>query len=241
MTAGRRACLDRYYAKKRLEKLLSGVLCDLPVYEKSCSRCGEVKRSNFFSTKPTSRDGLHNSCRACNVKAAQKSAFLNPEAVKAHKANWKKNNPEKVKAQGRKDGAVGYRRHHAKRRAYNQVYALANKEKIRARSTSERGRMLRRFNQQKRSARIAKLENTLTKQEWAKRLSDFHGLCAYCPAPGVEIDHIVPVSKGGGLTLANVLPACRPCNTAKNAQDFLVFCSSRGLDAQAILTKASLP
>lgn len=39
--------------------------------------------------------------------------------------------------------------------------------------------------------------------------------CAYCQFPATEVDHIVPVSRGGGVALANLAPACLECNAEK--------------------------
>ena len=43
--------------------------------------------------------------------------------------------------------------------------------------------------------------------------------CTYCGCPGtdaeLEIDHIIPVSKGGSNHLSNLTTACRKCNQSK--------------------------
>jgi hypothetical protein len=45
-------------------------------------------------------------------------------------------------------------------------------------------------------------------------------MCRICKAAGVEleIDHIVPVSRGGSDTLDNLQTLCVPCNRSKAAQ-----------------------
>jgi len=45
-------------------------------------------------------------------------------------------------------------------------------------------------------------------------------VCAYCGAVGVplEMDHIVPRSRGGADHPDNLTPACKPCNTSKGAK-----------------------
>lgn len=53
---------------------------------------------------------------------------------------------------------------------------------------------------------------------WAKT----GGRCFYCQHPlnpflDFTIDHVVPVAKGGGDELANLVPACRLCNSRKGA------------------------
>ncbi len=230
----------RYEAKRRGERLAEGLLCDLPAWEKRCSGCGKVKTAPEFSTKRTTRDGLHSQCRACNVLSARLSAARNPDKVRKHRAGWKKRNPAKVKAQDRLDKKRAYARRGEKIRVKVRAWAAANREKIRAYRATPEARMLHRLAQQRRMARMAGAANDLTREQWEKRLAQFDGRCAYCEAPWEDIDHIVPVVRGGGLTLANVLPACDPCNTAKNARAFAEFCAARGLDAARILAQAAL-
>lgn len=47
--------------------------------------------------------------------------------------------------------------------------------------------------------------------------------CTYCGAPGtdveLEIDHIIPVSKGGSHHISNLTTACRKCNQTKSDKD----------------------
>jgi len=51
--------------------------------------------------------------------------------------------------------------------------------------------------------------------------------CAYCGISAreakIEIDHVVPVSKGGGNELSNLVVACRDCNAGKAADEPLDF------------------
>lgn len=52
--------------------------------------------------------------------------------------------------------------------------------------------------------------------------------CSYCGISGLsgvqmEIDHIVPASKGGPSELWNLTPSCKPCNRVKRDMDVDVF------------------
>jgi len=40
-------------------------------------------------------------------------------------------------------------------------------------------------------------------------------ICHYCGGPANTADHIIPVSKGGGHELSNLLPACHDCNSTR--------------------------
>lgn len=49
------------------------------------------------------------------------------------------------------------------------------------------------------------------------------GPCAYCGGEADGWDHVVPFAKGGAHTLANIIPACFPCNQRKNRYGAHVF------------------
>lgn len=67
----------------------------------------------------------------------------------------------------------------------------------------------------KRRANMA-IESTLTAAEWAEIKAGQHQRCLYCGAKvPLTMDHRVPLSKGGPHNVANVVAACRSCNSAK--------------------------
>ena len=54
-------------------------------------------------------------------------------------------------------------------------------------------------------------------QWWKNRTSQ--GRCTHCggrfPPRELTMDHLVPVIRGGKSTKGNVVPSCKPCNTAR--------------------------
>ena len=62
--------------------------------------------------------------------------------------------------------------------------------------------------------------DSFTLNEWASRLIEFGRSCAYCGDrhADLEVEHIVPLSRGGANDIRNVAPACRSCNQAKGAR-----------------------
>lgn len=52
---------------------------------------------------------------------------------------------------------------------------------------------------------------------WKNQLA--RGVCYHCQVrfhPGeLTMDHLIPVARGGFSKKGNVVPACKPCNTAK--------------------------
>ena len=57
-------------------------------------------------------------------------------------------------------------------------------------------------------------------KSFEKMFFNQRGRCAYCSEPlddNFELDHVVPIAKGGGNTPRNVVLACIPCNRKKRA------------------------
>jgi 5-methylcytosine-specific restriction endonuclease McrA len=54
---------------------------------------------------------------------------------------------------------------------------------------------------------------------WRRRVAP--GLCHYCRravgAKALTLDHVVPLVRGGRSIRANMVPACKDCNTKKQA------------------------
>ena len=45
--------------------------------------------------------------------------------------------------------------------------------------------------------------------------------CVYCGREADSIDHILCINEGGTNDWANLAPACRSCNSSKNARSLL--------------------
>jgi len=73
-------------------------------------------------------------------------------------------------------------------------------------------------------------------EKWGRR-------CAYCDASGVplEIEHIMPRSRGGSSRESNLTLSCVPCNTAKGTQDIGVFLAHDPERLARILAQAKAP
>jgi len=53
-------------------------------------------------------------------------------------------------------------------------------------------------------------------RHWAR----FDHCCAYCGRQGdLEVEHVVPISRGGQHHLGNIVPACHSCNSSKLSKD----------------------
>ena len=58
----------------------------------------------------------------------------------------------------------------------------------------------------------------ITPQQLINRFSLFNNSCAYCGSfegLNIQMEHVVPRSKGGAHCMANIVPACHKCNKSK--------------------------
>jgi 5-methylcytosine-specific restriction endonuclease McrA len=83
---------------------------------------------------------------------------------------------------------------------------------------------LRLYIRQKSKRRKALLREQTAHQiqphELRTRFALFGNCCSYCGASGdMEIEHVIPISKGGTHAMGNILPACHDCNSSKRAKE----------------------
>ena len=99
------------------------------------------------------------------------------------------------------------RRNRAHNAALSKAWAKAHPEELRVIGA-------------RRAARKKGLPATLTIQQWCAILVAYKYQCAYCGKKetkkrSLTQDHVLPLSKGGGTTPENIVPACKSCNSAK--------------------------
>lgn len=198
---------------------------------KVCSKCGEVKPICEFSKCAKHRDGLHYWCKPCcnsyhrawysrntdHVRAeSEKWRQLNPERNKEIKAEWYAGNRERMQEKS----LIYYREHREEIRVKSRVWYEQNKEKALAAC-----RVWRKNNPESRKAsearrRTNKISNTSVHYtaDDLKRLFEAQTGCCYCDADlslSYHVDHVIPLSRGGGNGADNICLACPECNMSK--------------------------
>ena len=85
---------------------------------------------------------------------------------------------------------------------------------------------------------MAAVAHDLTDTQWIA-LQQAWGGCAYCGASEgpLQRDCVLPISRGGRYTLANVVPACRSCNTSKCNGEVTAWLRRKRLDERAFLLR----
>jgi 5-methylcytosine-specific restriction endonuclease McrA len=115
-----------------------------------------------------------------------------------------------------------------KRRAYEVARYPKNRDKNRERTARwhaenpEKSAALR----ARRRAWVAGAAiKDFTAEQWQTCKEYFQGHCAYCGKPfdALTQDHVVPLSRGGNHTAANIVPACQSCNSRKNDRTLMEY------------------
>lgn len=154
-------------------------------------------------------------------RAAQKRAWAkaHPEWYAAYMRMWRK-------APGRRE------RENAQARQYyaaNHQKRVASVMKSRKRSPEayQAYRSYFRLWLRKRRAKEAGAAGECSLEQWRARSAMWGGRCWLrlpgCLGDGKQIDHVIPVMRGGTNWPANLRPACKHCNRAKGAKDWRLF------------------
>ncbi|HUW46106.1 MAG TPA: HNH endonuclease signature motif containing protein [Dehalococcoidia bacterium] len=109
---------------------------------------------------------------------------------------------------------------------YAKQYRQDNKEQVAENEKrywqTEEGKAAKQRENIARRTRIERVANTLIAEEWLAILAQHNFQCVYCGCSLLNLfnratrDHIIPISKGGGNTKENIVPACRSCNSKKH-------------------------
>lgn len=93
----------------------------------------------------------------------------------------------------------------------------------------------------RRKRRMAAVEHDLTDAQWAA-LKEAWGGCAYCGRPddAPQKDCMLPISRGGRYTLANVVPACRSCNASKCNAEVTSWMRRKRMDEREFLVRQAM-
>jgi 5-methylcytosine-specific restriction endonuclease McrA len=99
---------------------------------------------------------------------------------------------------------------------HTRVRAFIRKEYARQQRIAQRypkeARLVEKHNQR---ALFSGGEGSLTIGQWVITLEHYNWLCTYCGGPYEELEHRIPIDRGGGTTAKNCVPSCQSCNRRK--------------------------
>ena len=222
---------------------------------KTCNKCKTQKPTTEFNKNNQQSDGLTGTCKSClsvirkawdhayNMTAkARETArrYYYSEKGQASKREYRAQyeltpeQRERYRLAGRKHEREA--RDKARRARYDQsAKGKAMKAALDKRyARTDKGRFTKRKTEIKRKHQIKATDCTLTRDQWTEIKDRFGHRCAYCnrTMERLEMDHVIPLSKGGTHTSANIVPACRTCNARKGARILTGTCPSAALPEQ---------
>lgn len=145
-------------------------------------------------------------CSEDHKRQADRDRYAaDPERWRRQTKKWAEENRERMLANVKRWQAENSER----RRLARQKYSKAHPEKA-----AESWR--------RRRARLIGAEGSHTFAEVQELFARMDNRCAYqmpgCTFTATAIDHIVPLARGGSDSIENLMPACKSCNSKKNAR-----------------------
>jgi len=181
---------------------------DNEIQTKSCRKCKEVKPYSDYHRNKGFKSGLEAICKACNKARVYAYREKNRERVAAISKRYRERYPERAAATAKKWQEKNP--DHDKKRYQRRRQDPAAVQVMRA--ANQRRKVLHRA--------ATPIDRSLKTKEYRWL---YQQPCSYCLGPGGEIDHVVPLSKGGNHTIDNLVAACRSCNAKKSNKSLLHF------------------
>lgn len=174
---------------------------------KKCSKCNEEKTLEEFHRDRAAKDGRGSQCKQCVNERAARFREENRDRLRVYAMEYYTKNRDELLPL---------------RRAYQRAHYQENRGRILARhreyqSEHPEVKWAARYRSRALQHGLPAETDPFTKGDVVDRYGDS---CFYCETGEFEeLDHYVPVSKGGRHTLGNVRPSCHPCNSAKRSAD----------------------
>lgn len=167
-----------------------------------CSRCGIMKPLDAFTKHRKQRLGVASWCLSCVNEDSRRFRTENPDRAKEFGRRYRRNNRTKTRERMR-------------------LYHQRTKEACRSRLRAWRRNNPDKYRATKIRRRALEMGAVgyFTDGEWASLKSACDYRCVRCgrrePEIELTVDHVVPLSRGGGNGIDNIQPLCMPCNSQK--------------------------
>ncbi len=178
---------------------------------KKCVTC-QAEKPYLAYTKSIYADGYKTKCKEC-VQAYNRAYYqTNREKIKNAVSQARKENPELDKLRKK----IYHQKNAEKVRAKVQLWKKQNPEKVAKNNKIFRKRHPERIanNAARRRKKIA--QNGIFQILNKELKAIYASKCFYCGATeSIEMDHVIPISRGGRHSIGNLVPACKTCNLSK--------------------------
>lgn len=173
-----------------------------------CKVCGKIKyKSEFYPQLG------YATCKACKNELRKKAYTPRPPREKKKPAPRLCECGTELRKGQRSCSTCVKRRGLERARARMRNVRASGKKSKPVRSLEAKRRRSSK-NKDRRAHLKRNLLYSLTEEQWQDTLSRFDNKCAYCGSPWEHKDHFIPMSKRGGYTRDNIVPACATCNSA---------------------------
>ncbi len=182
---------------------------------------------------PKNRTTYHKAWREAHKEKEQERLRKyyqdNREQITARRKAKIEENPEKYKARA----CIYSKKSRVKHPDYKKSYDDAHRdEKHRKQRVYDAGRVKERsaykkshrdqyntYDKRRRAAKKGAPINDFTLAQWQAMKEHYKYRCVYCSRKMQKLtqDHLTPLSRGGSHTASNIVPACRSCNSRKQA------------------------
>jgi 5-methylcytosine-specific restriction endonuclease McrA len=220
--------LKRYFSGEpcRNDHLAERYVCDT-----RCVKCELKQKRKRRATNPEWFREYYAANAERKSKQRRERHAANPDRLREWAREYYTTNRQRRCEHSRKYYAANA----AKAREYASEYRAANPEKIRENNAAYYAANPEKFvvYGSKRRARIIDAGGTHTPADLKRIYEHQGGKCALCKCllskVRAEVDHIVPLARGGHNGPSNLQYLCRPCNRAKSTKDPIEFAQERGL------------
>lgn len=145
--------------------------------------------------------------------------FNDPARKREYQREWVHRNAERHREQSRAGVKRWRKRHPEEHKAYRRRYHADNAERLNAQTAAwhRAHPEVRIAVHHRRRAREAG-GGSFTAAEWLALIAEYGYHCGYCGRDRpLQPDHRIPLKRGGPNVIANIIPACGPCNQRKAA------------------------
>jgi len=194
---------------------------------KYCPGCKNTKPYSEFQKHKNRPDGLQSWCKECfakkelSYKERRKELRTTPQHKAYVKEYMEKTGKELIKKYKKSE------KYKATILKYGR--SVSGKESSKRYRQSENGKRSQQVRHERRRAALANAEGAFSIPEWKLVVKEYNNLCAYCNTKNenLQIDHVVPLSRGGRNSIDNIVPACGSCNSSKRDKTLIVWMYER--------------
>lgn len=198
-----------------------------------CAHCKKELTVDNFSPRKNCKRGYKSWCRTCRKEEHKQYREKYKEELLEKEKRYREQNREKIRENHKKFTEANrkrinewHRKHYREniereKEKYRQ-YRMKYPDKIKAAQKKFKEKDIDKFHEkynvyaQIRRARIRELPSNYTNEQWVETKQYFSNTCCYCgEEKELTQDHFIPLSRGGGYTKENIVPACGICNSRK--------------------------